>query len=84
MITLKRISVATILFVAMSGGAQAASIDEAVENSIRGDSNLERDAARKPADMLGFISLQDGDVVLDHGSGGGYWAELFSGVVGDN
>ncbi len=86
MIAFNRIAVATIaiMTIACAGTTQAATIVEAVGNSDRTESNRERDGARKPVDMLGFISLESGDVVLDYGSGGGYWAELFGAVVGDD
>lgn len=70
------------LFLAIATFANAASITAAVDNKTRADANRERDASRKPAETLAFISLVSGDVVLDYGSGGGYWAELFSTVVG--
>lgn len=83
---LSRVAVATLLLVlaTYSGAVFAASIADAVANTNRPDSNRERDAARKPADMLAFIDVGEGDVVLDFGSGGGYWSELFSTVVGDD
>ena len=68
--------------VAISGYASAQSIADAVASPHRTESNLERDGSRKPAAMLDFIGLNAGDVVLDYGAGGGYWSELFSGVVG--
>ena len=64
--------------------AEGATISESIGNENRPDSNRERDGSRKPADMLSFIALDSGAVVLDWGSGGGYWSELFSGVVGDD
>lgn len=62
--------------------ANAASIAEAINNDNRAQANSERDGSRKPSEMLAFIALDPGDVVLDYASGGGYWSELFSGVVG--
>jgi len=72
-----------LLAMAHAGAATGATVAGSIENSNRPDANRERDGARKPADVLGFISLGSGDVVLDYGSGGGYWAELFSGIAGD-
>lgn len=62
--------------------ANAATIADAINNENRAQANVERDGARKPSEMLAFIALDSGDVVLDYASGGGYWSELFSGVVG--
>lgn len=81
---LSRVAIATLLLVlaTYTGVVFGASIADAVDNANRPDSNTERDGARKPADMLAFIDLNEGDVILDYGSGGGYWSELFSTVVG--
>ena len=54
----------------------------AMENSHRTAENRERDGERKPAQVLEFIALEDGDTVLDWGAGGGYWTELFAAEVG--
>lgn len=62
--------------------ANGASIEDAIANENRADANTERDGDRKPDQVLEFIGLGDGDVVLDWGAGGGYWAELFAGNVG--
>ena len=75
-------SLLAVSAVAISGYASAQSIADAVASPNRAESNVERDGSRKPADMLEFIGLSAGDVVLDFGAGGGYWSELFSGVVG--
>ena len=77
-----RLATLAVVIAATIGVAHSASIADAVANSARPDSNSERDGARKPADMLSFIALDDGATVLDWGAGGGYWSELFSGVVG--
>lgn len=75
---------AATIAVVMAGAAVAATVDEAIGDPQRADANSERDGARKPDQVLPFIGLSEGDVVLDWGAGGGYWAELFSGVVGDS
>ena len=86
MTTCTRLAVATIvLIIAACTGADEGAINlGSIENSDRAEANREKDQARRPADVLAFISLGSGDVVLDYGSGGGYWAELFSSVVGDD
>jgi len=85
MTALIRIAAAAIVLAAtgFAGAAEGATIAESIENTNRADANTERDGARKPADMLTFIALESGDVVLDYGSSGGYWSELFSSNVGD-
>ena len=67
---------------AAANAAQGSTISAAIANAHRAAANSERDVSRKPSQVLDFIALKAGDVVLDYGSGGGYWAELFSGVVG--
>lgn len=67
----------------MANMAAAASIGDAIANSNRTEANRERDADRKPDQVLAFAGVEAGDTVLDWGAGGGYWTELFSGVVGD-
>lgn len=79
-----RATAVSLLCLAAAGIAAAASIDESIDNDMRNEANRERDGDRKPDQVLAFIDLQPGDVVLDYGSGGGYWAELFSGVVGED
>jgi len=78
-----RIATAVMILLAVAGAAGAATISASIENSDRAEANRERDDARKPAQVLEFIALQSGNTVLDYGSGGGYWAELFSSIVGD-
>lgn len=41
-----------------------------------------RDATRNPAAVLAFLGIGPGDIVLDLYSGGGYYSELLSHVVG--
>jgi predicted methyltransferase len=42
----------------------------------------ERDAARKPAELLAFAEVEPGEKVGDYIMGGGYWTRLLSGAVG--
>lgn len=77
-------TVIVLVTTAYAGAAEGATISESIENSNRAEANRERDATRRPTEVLTFISLESGDVVLDYGSGGGYWAELFSSTVGDD
>jgi predicted methyltransferase len=61
---------------------EGATISASIENSSRAATNRDRDEARRPAEVLAFVSLGSGDIVLDYGAGGGYWTELFSSNVG--
>ncbi len=54
----------------------------AVAHPARSDADRERDAGRKPAEVLEFFGIKPGMTVLDMFSGGGYYAELLSYVVG--
>jgi len=56
---------------------------DAVANSNRPDADRERDAGRKPAEVLEFLGISPGMVVLDMFSGGGYYTEIMSSVVTD-
>ena len=84
MTTFSRLAVAAIVLIiaACTGADEGATTPGSIENANRAEANREKDEARRPAEVLGFISLGSGDIVLDYGSGGGYWAELFSLDVG--
>ena len=86
MTTFTRLAAAAIVLItaACTGADEGATIPGSIENSDRAEANQEKDEARKPTEVLAFIALGSGDIVLDYGSGGGYWAELFSSVVGDD
>jgi len=55
---------------------------DALATSSRLPADFERDAARKPGDVLEFFGVETGMDVLDMFSGGGYYTELVSHVVG--
>jgi predicted methyltransferase len=56
----------------------------AVDSIERPDADRTRDAGRKPAEVLEFLGIQSGMTVLDMFSGGGYYTEIISNVVGDD
>ncbi len=58
--------------------------DAAVANELRPEADRERDAGRKPAEVLAFIGIEPGMAVLDMFSGGGWYAEVIAHVVGDS
>jgi len=84
-------SVAFILTVsAWSFQIQAASapltqqqINNVIGASDRPQEDSKRDEARKPAQVLAFTGVGQGDVVLDFFAGGGWYTELFSKAVGE-
>ena len=59
-----------------------AHITEIVNNSDRTQVDRTNDLRRKPIDMLTFIGIQPGSVVLDLSSGGGYTTELLARTIG--
>ena len=80
----KTVTLITTLLLAatMAAAEHHESIADAIASEHRSDSNRERDGDRHPDQVLSFIGLESGDVVLDWGSGGGYWAELFAAQTG--
>jgi len=55
---------------------------EAVQHPGRKDADRNRDAGRKPAEIMEFFGIAPGMDVLDMFSGGGYYTEMLSNVVG--
>jgi predicted methyltransferase len=55
---------------------------DALANPARPEADRERDASRKPAVVLEFFGIAPGMKVLDMYSGGGYYTEILSSVVG--
>ena len=55
----------------------------AVANEARTAADVARDAGRKPAEVLSFLHIEPGMTVLDMFSGGGYYSEILSYVVGE-
>ncbi len=62
----------------------SASIEAAVLNPDRPDEDTTRDIQRKPAEILEFFGIEEGQQVLDMYSGGGYYTEILSYAVGDS
>lgn len=54
----------------------------ALADPARPAADKARDAARKPAELLDFADVDEGDVVLDYIMGGGYLTRLLSASVG--
>jgi len=65
-----------------AAAAPTSTYENAVASSGRTDSDRDRDAGRKPAQVLEFFAIEPGMTVLDMFSGGGYYTEMLSSVVG--
>lgn len=57
---------------------------KAVSNPQRPAVDVASDPNRKPAQVLSFFNIKPGMTVLDLFSGGGYYTELLSSMVGEN
>ncbi|MDR3415900.1 MAG: hypothetical protein P4L83_06925 [Nevskia sp.] len=76
---------ATLLLVARSVAADPipAYIAAAVADPRRPDADRQRDAERKPAEVIAFAGIKPGDKVADFMPGKGYFTRIFCKVVGD-
>ena len=71
--------------VTLSGAVSAdhhGTVAAAVAHPDRPEEDTARDIYRKPADVLMFAGVKPGMAVVDLNSGGGYYSELLSHVVG--
>jgi predicted methyltransferase len=57
-------------------------IANAVANQDRPDEDRQRDADRKPAEVLTFVGIKDGEKVADFIPGKGYFSRILSSAVG--
>ena len=64
--------------------APSANITAAVADPGRPAADKERDANRKPAEVLAYAGVKPGMVVAELGSGGGYYTRLLAKSVGPN
>jgi len=76
------ISSLALILAATSAYAASPTIDAAVADTTRPAADRDRDAERKPADMLTFAGVKPGMVVVDIMPGSGYFTRLFSNAVG--
>jgi predicted methyltransferase len=67
---------------AAEAAAPAPDYAAVVSSSERLPADTERDAARRPAEVLAFSKVMTGDTVLEMEAGGGYYTELLSRSVG--
>ena len=54
----------------------------ALADDTRPAEERDRDAARKPTELLEFAQIESGDKVGDYIMGGGYWTRILSNLVG--
>jgi|SRR5579883_707953 len=64
--------------------AATAAIEAAIADPARPAADRERDAERKPREMLALAHVRPGERVAELMPGGGYFTRLFSRVVGPN
>ncbi|MGI1678827.1 MAG: hypothetical protein K6L75_08855 [Cellvibrionaceae bacterium] len=81
------ITTAAIILATLSwtnaANADARAITEALKNPARMAGDSERDAGRKPAQVLAFLGLKPGMTVLDVMASGGWYTEVMSLAVGE-
>jgi predicted methyltransferase len=76
---------AALAVIATAGAAYAApdaNQTAAVADKSRPEADTKRDADRKPAEMLEFAGVKQGQTVVDLIPGGGYFTRIFSKAVG--
>lgn len=82
----KRLSAAlfaiALAFVAGAAATSATTLDAAIADSGRPAADTARDAERKPAVILSFAQVHEGETVLEVIPGGGYFTRLLSKAVG--
>jgi predicted methyltransferase len=71
-----------VIGTAARADAQPANIEAAVTDAGRPQTDKDKDAERKPVDMLTFARIRPGWSVVDFMPGGGYFTRLFSVAVG--
>jgi predicted methyltransferase len=67
---------------AAAAPAIPAYIAKAVANPDRPAADVQRDADRKPAEVIAFSGMKPGWIIADYIPGSGYYDRIFSGVVG--
>ncbi len=60
----------------------AEGFNEALVATERAEENSNRDAARKPREVLEFVGIEEGMTVLDVAAGAGWYTEVLSAAVG--
>lgn len=85
-LTLAAVSAAclSLAAAAMAQTSVPANISAAVADASRPAADSQRDADRKPAEMLVFAGVRPGQTVVDFWPGGGYFTRIFAKAVGPN
>lgn len=65
-------------------GDNPEAIGSAIDDPQRKAEDKERDASRKPAEVLAFLGVEPGMTVLDVMASGGWYTEVLSFAVGEN
>ena len=73
---------AGVAWQAFGAGSVPGYIADAVANPARPQADRDRDAARKPGEVIAFAGVKPGEQVLELIPGGGYYTRILSGVVG--
>ena len=74
----------TLSFITLLSTGCASAIDLAVNDQTRLSEAIERDAARKPAEVMKFAGLRTGDHVVEFAPASGYYTALLSRTVGES
>jgi predicted methyltransferase len=82
--TLTLTAAAALMLAASAAAAPMAPdyVNAAVADAARPAADTQRDASRKPAEVLAFSEVKPGDKVFELLPGGGYFTRLFSKAVG--
>jgi predicted methyltransferase len=73
----------TAAAVAASAGAIPAAVTAAVNDPSRPDTDRQRDALRKPAEVIAFAGIKPGERIGELMPGRGYFTNIFCKLVGD-
>lgn len=82
----RRIAMSLLFVLVMVAGAQAAhhTLAERIASDSRSAADRDRDAGRKPAEVLEFLGVRAGMSVVDIMAAGGWYSEVLSHAVGED
>ena len=76
-------SLALLALALVTAGAGHGDLSQRLAGADRSDADKERDAGRKPADVVAFLGIGPGETVMDVIAAGGYYTEVLSIAVGE-